>query len=370
MHLLPYYPRMFVSFAVVLGVLVFVHELGHYLAARAAGIRVDAFSIGFGRALARWTDRHGTVWKLGWLPLGGYVKMHGMERAEDVPDEVRAAWVPGQTFHEKSVARRAFAVAAGPLANFLLAVVLFAALFTFAGRPVVPSVLGEVQADSPAERAGLRTGDRVLAIDGTAVRTFDELRSLVSARPAQELRVKLTRDGKDMELPVLTGEQVGEGGKRSGLLGVRVGDPEYHRLDPLSALGAGVTQTWNVSGEILSALWKLATQWKGASDLGGPIRIAQISGQVAELGLSSTISLIALLSVNLALFNLLPIPILDGGHLLFYAVEAVTRRPVPPRVLEYSYRAGLAVIAALFVFTTWNDLAPPELVRWVARLIG
>lgn len=370
MQHIPLFPRSIMAFVIVLGVLVFIHELGHYLAARLCGIRVETFSIGFGRALARWTDRHGTVWKLGWLPLGGYVKMHGQERPEDVPEEVRAAWVPGQTFHEKSVGRRSFAIAAGPLANFLLAAVLFAGLFAVVGRPTIPPVLGEVMADSPAARGGLRQGDRVLAIDGAPVQTFEDLRRIVAARPAQDIRVRLSRAGAELELPVLTGESSASDGQRTGMLGVRNGEAEYRRLDPISAVEAGIGQTWNVTVQTLAGLWGMIAGGKGTEDLGGPLRIAQISGQVAELGLASLVSLIAILSVNLALINLFPIPILDGGHLLFNAVEAITGRPVPPRAQEYGYRAGLAVLAALFVFATWNDLSHLGVVRWVASLIG
>ena len=185
-----------IPFAVVLGVLVFIHELGHYLAARWRGVHVEAFSIGFGRAIARWTDRRGTVWKLAWLPLGGYVKLHGQERPEDVSPEVRAGWLPGRTFHEKSVGSRAIVVAAGPVANFLLAAVLFALLFGTVGRPVSVPVVGEVVADGPAATAGLRSGDRIEAIDGVAVGRFEDIQRIVSANPDQKLSLLILRDGQ------------------------------------------------------------------------------------------------------------------------------------------------------------------------------
>ncbi len=192
-HAIPEIIRPVLAFVVVLGVLVFVHELGHYLMARLVGVHGEAFSIGFGRALAGWTDRVGTHWKIGWLPLGGYVKLHGQERPEDVSEAERAAWRAGETFHEKNVGRRAAVVAAGPIANFLLAIVLFAGLFATAGRPVSEPVVGSVIAGSPAERAGLQAGDRIAAIDGQATPRFEDIQHVVAARPGQSLALRLQR---------------------------------------------------------------------------------------------------------------------------------------------------------------------------------
>lgn len=358
------------AFIVVLGVLVFVHELGHYLAARWRGVHVETFSIGFGRAIASWQDRRGTMWKIAWLPLGGFVKLHGQERPEDVADDVRARWLPGRTFHEKSVLSRAIVVAAGPAANFLLAAVLFAALFGTVGRPVSVPVIGEVVADGAAARAGLRSGDRVQAIDGAAVTKFEDIQRIVSANPDRALSLRILRDGQEQVVAVTAGGRDAGQGRRVGLLGVRGGGTEFTTLNPLQAVVAGAEQTWDVTAQTVAGLGQMLSGARTTEELGGPLRIAQLSGQVAQLGFSSLISFIAVLSVNLGLINLFPIPVLDGGHLMFYLAEAVRGRPLPPRAQEYGYRAGFAVLACLFVFATWNDLTHLGLFRWVSGLMG
>ncbi|HEY0421609.1 MAG TPA: RIP metalloprotease RseP [Acetobacteraceae bacterium] len=366
---MPEFLRTPVAFAVVLGVLVFIHELGHYLAARWVGVHVETFSIGFGRALTHWTDRRGTVWKLAWIPLGGYVKLHGQERPEDVAPEVRASWQDGRTFQEKSVGARALVVAAGPLANFLLAAVLFAALFAAVGRPTVTAVVGDVVAESAAARAGLLAGDRVLAIDGRPVARFEELQRAVAAHPGQELRLTIRRDGSERDIVAIP-ESREQSGRPVGVLGVRGGATEYQSMSLIQAIPAGAAQTWDVVVQTLAGLWQMISGSRGAEDLGGPLRIAQLSGQVAQLGLASLVSFIAVLSVNLGLINLFPIPVLDGGHLVFFTAEALRGRPLPARAQEYGYRAGFALLIGLFVFATWNDLGHIGLFRWVAGLIG
>jgi regulator of sigma E protease len=369
LHAIPDLFRTLLAFIVVLGILVFVHELGHYLAARWRGVRVEVFSIGFGRALKQWVDRHGTVWKIAWLPLGGYVKMHGQERPEDVPDAIRARWVPGETFHEKSVGSRAIVVAAGPAANFLLAMVLFAFLFLVMGKPVTVPVVGDVMAGSAAERAGLMVNDRIAAISGEPVRGFEDIQRIITGRPGERLTVTVERDGAARDLSVLTDSREANG-RRVGILGIRGGRVEYQPQGPIEALVGGVRQTWVITVDTVAGVAQMITGQRGTEDIGGPLRIAQLSGQVAEIGFASLISFIAVLSVNLGLINLFPIPVLDGGHLLFYMAEAVRGRPLPPRAQEYGLRAGIALLAGLFIFATWNDLAHIGLFRWVAGLIG
>ncbi len=367
--MIPDVVRSAAAFIVVLGVLVFVHEMGHYLAARWRGVHVEVFSIGFGRTITQWTDRVGTVWKLCWLPLGGYVKLHGQERPEDVSDDVRAGWLPGRTFHAKSVLSRAIVVAAGPIANFLLAIVLFAGLFAAIGKPVSAPVIGEILADGAAARSTLRSGDRVQAIDGAPVQRFEDIRRIVSASPDRPLRLSVLRDGTAVDV-VVTPAGTESGGHRVGALGVRGGAPDIVKLGLIEAVEAGFVQTWDVIEQTGSGLAQMITGARNTDELGGPLRIMQLSGQVAQLGVASLVSFIALLSVNLGLINLFPIPILDGGHLLFYAMEAIRGRPLPQRAQEYGYRAGLAVLAGLFVFATWNDLTHLGLFRWVSGLIG
>ncbi|MFQ3623570.1 MAG: RIP metalloprotease RseP [Acetobacteraceae bacterium] len=372
-----------VPFLVVLGVLIFVHELGHYLAARSVGVHVDAFSVGFGGELFGWTDRSGTRWKVCWIPLGGYVRLHGAESPEDrrrMEDEARAAgqpppqWRHGRTFAEKSVGRRAWVVAAGPIANFLLAAVLLAGMYTVTGRPDTAAVITAVQPGSAAERAGLAPGDRVLAIDGRSVRRFEDVQAIVRLRPGQALTVAVARDGATVTVTATpdlreVSDRFGNV-SRIGLLGVAGGVPEMRQLDPLSALLAGAGETARITDQTLTALWQIIVGTRGTEDLGGPLRIAQLSGQVAEGGIAPLIGLIALLSVNLALINLFPIPILDGGHLVMYAFEAVRGRPLPPRAQEYAFRGGLAILLTIFVLATWNDLLQLRVVDWVARLVG
>jgi regulator of sigma E protease len=354
-----------IPFLIVLGVLVFFHELGHYLAARWCGVHVETFSIGFGRALASWRDRAGTAWKVGWIPLGGYVKMHGQER----PEEVRAAWIPGRTFQGKPVGARAIIVAAGPVANFLLAAVLFTGLFATAGQPVILPEVGEVVAGGAAQQAGLATGDRILAIDGEQVTRFEDIQRIVSARPAQRLTLAIRRGGRTEEVALTTGVRE-QGGRQVGSLGVAARATEFRRLPPGAAVAAGLGHTWYVAEQTLAGVWQMIADGRGTEDLGGPLRIAQLSGEVAQLGVASLVDFIAVLSINLGLINLFPIPILDGGHLLFFLAEALRGRPLPARAVEYGFRAGFAVLVGLFVFATWNDLSHLGLVRWVAHLVG
>ena len=361
--------RSIVSFLVVLGVLVFVHEMGHYLAARWRGVHVEAFSIGFGRALTQWTDRRGTVWKLSWLPLGGYVKLHGQEQPVDVTPEERAAYLPGRTFHEKSVLSRAIVVAAGPVANFLLAIVLFAGLFMALGRPQSVPVFSDVVAGGAAALAQLQVGDRVRSIDGTAITRFEDIRKIVATNPDQTMQFVIERDGQSIPVTVKTGVQVTRNGK-IGVLGVRGAAGDYQKMGPLQAIGAGASETWDVVVQTMQSFGQMLSGTRGSEELGGPLRIAEMSGQVAQQGIPTLISFIALLSVNLGLINLFPIPILDGGHLVFYALEALRGRPLPPRAQQVGFRAGAAVLATLFIFATWNDLTHLGLFRWVAGLIG
>jgi regulator of sigma E protease len=366
---IPHFIRTAASFVVVLGVLVFVHELGHYLAARWRGVRVETFSIGFGRALASWTDRSGTVWKLAWLPLGGYVKLHGQERPHEVDEDVRAKWVPGETFHDKPVLSRAIVVAAGPVANFVLAMILFAGLFLVLGTPVTMPVVGAVLPDSAASRAGLVVNDRILSIAGEQIHTFEDLQRVITMHPAETLPMTIRRDGTDLAIDVTTQSRM-SAGHQVGLLGVRGGAVEYHKVSAPVAIWSGVSQTWMITSETFKGLAEMIGGSRGTDELGGPLRIAQMSGQIAQLGVASLISFIGVLSVNLGLINLFPIPVLDGGHLLFYLAEALRGRPLPQRAQEYGFRAGLAFLACLFVFATWNDLTHLGLFRWVAGLIG
>ncbi|WP_174247416.1 RIP metalloprotease RseP [Acidisphaera sp. L21] len=364
--ILPDALRTVISFLVVLGVLVFIHEMGHYLAARWRGVHVEAFSIGFGKPFARWTDRVGTEWRLCWLPLGGYVKLHGQERPEDVSDEVRAGWQHGRTFHEKSVVSRAIVVAAGPVANFLLAAVLFSVMFAIQGEPGDP-VVQQVMANSPAASAGFKSGDHIVQINDRKINNFEDIVRIISVSPGKPLQVQILRDGAPATLAVVPASVDDGGGGKLGVLGI---GGALRPVGPVGAVVDGVTHVWDVAVQTLVGVWQIIVGQRGTSGLGGPLKIAQLSGQVAQNGIGSLVSFIALLSVNLGLINLFPIPILDGGHLVFYALEALRGRPLPARAQEYGFRAGLALIACLFLFVTWNDLTSFGLFHWVAGLMG
>lgn len=369
LNVLPEFIRTPLAFVIVLSVLIFIHELGHYLVARWCGVHVEVFSIGFGRTLWSRVDRAGTVWRIALLPLGGYVKMHGQEQPQDVPAAERAKWRETETFHHKSVGRRAMVVAAGPLANFLLAIVLFAGLLAASGRPSLQPVVGTVVAGSAAEKAGLLNNDRILAIDGEPVALFADIQRAISPNPGKSITLRIDRDGTVREFSAVVDSR-GGGANAVGVLGISGSKVEYEPVGPLEALAGGFAQSWLVTTETLSGLWQMISGQRGTADLGGPLRIAQLSGQVAQYGLASLVSFMAVISINLGLINLFPIPVLDGGHLLFYLYEAIRGRPLPPIAVEYGLRAGVALLVMLFVFATWNDLAHLGLVRWVAGLIG
>lgn len=356
-----------IPFVVLLGILVFVHEFGHYFVARMVGVFVETFSVGFGPAIVSWTDSVGTVWKVGCIPLGGYVKLHGHDPNEPDP-EVRAAWTPGRTFHEKSIARRAAVVAAGPIANFMLAIVVFAALFMTSGREIPEPVISTISAASPAAAAGFALGDRIVAIQGAPIDDFVALQQAVAQHPGQKLAFTVRRGDQTLTLDAAPAARV-EDGRTVGYLGVGTSVYRAERMPPVAAVRQGVIESWNIATATLAALGNMFSG-KGASDLGGPLRIAAISGQAAQLGLTNFVSLIGLLSVNLGLINLFPVPVLDGGHLLFFLLEAVRGRPLTQRAQEWGLKTGLAVIGAIFVFATWNDVRALRIVTWFQHLLG
>ena len=351
--------RSILAYIVVLGPLVFFHELGHFSMARARGVVVEVFSVGFGPALLSWRDRAGTVWKISALPIGGYVKM-GQEES-DSP-------VPG-SFAGATLGSKALIIAAGPVANMILAFVLFVGLFVFVGQVQVAPVLSKITPGSPAAIGGLLAGDRILSADGKSIRYFQDLQQVIESHPDTPLSLTLDRAGAQQQKQVRTGQKAA-GGAQIGFLGVE-GDQEIiQRFSLVSAIGAAGSETWEVTSATVAGLWNLAVHHTGLQDLGGPIRIAQLSGKVAALGAASLISFIAMLSVNLGLVNLIPIPILDGGHLMFYAGEAVYGKPIPRRAQEIGLRFGFALLLSLFAFTTFNDLTQMGALHWVANVLG
>lgn len=351
------------AFVIVLGVLIFVHEYGHYWAARRVGIRVEVFSVGFGRAIWSRKARDGVEWRVGWMPLGGYVKLHGQEPPD--PANPPPSTLAPDSFAAKPVWARAFVVAAGPLANFILAAILFVVLFAAVGQRVSAPVVGEVVAGMPAEQAGLVAGDRIVAIDGKAVVRFDHIQRAVRESGGRSLSFRIARDGTEREVLVTPALRDG-----ALLLGIRSGATEVRMLGPLESVWAGVAETWRISAATLEALGGFITGSRSSNELAGPLGIAQMSGEVARLGLGALLTFIAILSVNLGLLNLLPIPILDGGHLVMFAAEAVRGKPLPPRGVEWGFRIGLVLLLGVFVFATSGDLARFGFFSWVSGLFG
>jgi regulator of sigma E protease len=355
-------PHYFIWAVVVLSVLVFVHEMGHYLAARYCGVRVEVFSIGFGPEIFGWNDRKGTRWKVAAIPVGGYVKMFG-ERPETSPGAApRSPADRAVSFANKTLAQRAFIVFAGPAANLIYAIVVMAGLFAILGQPYTPSDVGEVDANSAAARAGLQAGDVIARIDGTSIERFEQVQRIVQLNPGTPLKVTVLRDGKELTLTATPDvvEYTNRFGtqSREGRLGVRRTnlDRKLVKHDFHVALWQATRETADLSAKIFEALWQMISGYRSLSELGGPLRIMQMSGETAKEGPVTWIMFTVILSINLGLFNLFPIPLLDGGHLLFYVMEWIRGRPISERIQEYSFRIGIALILCFALFLTWNDL--------------
>jgi regulator of sigma E protease len=366
-----------VPFLVVLTVLVFVHELGHYWVARRCGVRVEVFSIGFGPELFGWTDRAGTRWKFSAVPLGGYVKMFGDADAASTPGAELAEMTEEEkavSFHHKTLGQRAAVVAAGPIANFLFALIVFAGLFVIVGQPFTPPEIGGVLPDSAAERAGLKAGDRIVAINDQPIERFEEIQRIIQLNLDSPLTLVVRRDGKDLRLnaqPTIVEEQDRLGNKmRLARLGIRGGGVEFVRYGPGTAIWRALGETYHQTTGTLKAVGQIITGQRNSEELGGPIRIAQMSGEVAQGGIASLLVFMAVLSVNLGLINLFPVPMLDGGHLLFYGAEALRGRPLGARAQEYGFRIGLVLVFSLMVFATWNDLVHLRVVQYLVGLVS
>jgi regulator of sigma E protease len=354
-------------FLFVLTVVVFFHELGHFLVARWCGVAVKTFSIGFGPEIAGFTDRHGTRWRLSWIPLGGYVKFIDDENAASAgqrPLQEMSAEERKHSFQGKSLGARAAIVAAGPIANFLLAIVIFTFIFTFFGERSTAAKVDIVNPGSAAERAGFKPGDLVVKIDGAAIESFGQMQRIVGMSPNQELHFDVERDGKPIQLtatPELKEVTDNFGNTmRIGLLGIqRSASPDdwtLKRHDPLTAFVMAIKECYFVISRSLVYLYDVITGREAADQLGGPIRIAQVSGQVATAGFFALLNLAAIISVSIGLINLFPIPMLDGGHLLFYGIEAIRGKPLSESTQEIGFRIGLAFVLMLMIFATWNDL--------------
>ncbi len=357
-----------IPFIFVLSLVVFFHELGHFLVARWCGVRVMVFSIGFGPEIVGFNDRRGTRWKISAIPLGGFVKFLGDDSAASTPDNAALAKMDdserAHSFMFQSVPKRAAIVVAGPVANFILAIVIFAAVFMVYGKQTMSARVDSVQPGSAAAAAGFEPGDLVLAIDGSAISDFAQMQRIVGESAGETLNITVRRDGATKTLkatPALQEKKDVFGNvRRIGILGIqRSPAPEDLKSQPVAlpqAVWLGVQESWDVVDQTLSYVGGVIIGRKSADQLGGPIRIAQMSGQVASLGFVVLLHFSGMLSVSIGLLNLFPIPLLDGGHLLFYLIEGVRGRPLSERAQEVGFRIGLAIVLMLMIFATFNDI--------------
>lgn len=351
-------------FIAILSVLVFVHEYGHFWVARRCGVHVEIFSIGFGRELFHWHDRHGTRWRVAILPLGGYVRMRGDADESSAPDAAAVlAMTPEEratAFPTQPVSKRIAIVIAGPAANILFAIVVMSITFMTIGQSYTPPVVGEVLAGSPAEQAGVMPGDRFLRLNGESVNRFEDMQRIIALRPDETMSAEVDRAGETIQLS-LTPERIEQNDSFGnpqpfGRIGVTRKGYEQIIHDPFTSVAEAVRQTWTLVGTIFDVIGQIITGDRSSSEIGGVARIAHMSGEVAQHGFAATLNFMVLLSINLALINLLPVPMLDGGHLLFFFIEALRGKPLPEKVRDTGLRFGFGLVIALMVFASWNDL--------------
>lgn len=365
------------AFVAVIGPLVFVHELGHYLVGRWCGVKAEAFSIGFGPELFAWVDKRGTRWRIAALPLGGYVKFKGDMNAASMTDP---AWLQlpaaerAQSFPAKPLWQRAAIVAAGPAINFLFAILILATFAFVHGESRTPAVAGMVQPGSAAAQAGIQAGDRIVSLGGREMATFDDIRLYAQIRPGEPVAIVIERAGQTFERQGKVGSVTEDDGFGNtfqiGRLGLAPGDPVIESVSLLRAPAVAVERTGQIVRTMVETMGQIVSGGRSVKELGGPLKIAQVSGQAATMGLESFIFFAALISINLGFINLLPIPMLDGGHLLFYGIEAIQRRPVSEKVQEWAYKSGLAVLLTMMVLVTFNDLSSFGLWKSLSGLIG
>ena len=363
-------------FIAMISPLVFVHELGHYLAGRLFGTRTESFSIGFGREILGWTDRRGVRWKLGWLPFGGYVKFAGDANAAGLAGDISHI-PPAERAHYlqfKPLWQRAIIVAAGPFTNFLAAMLVFAAFIAIYGQVFTPPVVSDVVDGSPAAVAGIRPGDTVLSVDGDEVDRFEDVVGAIMVNPGTPVEIVYERGGSSAAA-ILTPDMIEERDRfgnsfkvpRIGLVG---DERAIIERNPLEALYYGAVAVYDTTAMMAEGLMQLITGRRSVKELGGPLKIAEVSGQAGAIGIEAFVNLMALISINLGFINLLPIPMLDGGHLLIYGAEALRRKPIPPRAQELAFMTGFALLVSFMLLVTWNDLASFGVFEHVAGLIG
>jgi regulator of sigma E protease len=365
-----------VPFIFVLSLVVFFHEFGHFIVGRWCGVKVDAFSLGFGPEICHFNDRHGTRWRIGALPLGGYVKFRGDANGASMTDVDAAAAMSKEdravSFFAQKVWKRAAIVAAGPIANFLLAIVIFTGIFYVSGRGMLAPLVDNVSAGSAAEAAGFEPGDLILSIDGKKIESFEDMQRVVQTASDDALTFAVDRQGRTIELvatPRRREIKTPFGTTRVGVLGVETrAKPENWRVQRyglVESFTRATSETWYVVARTGSYLGGLVTGRESADQLSGPIRIAEVSGEMAKIGIAALLNLAAVLSISVGLLNLLPIPLLDGGHLFYYAVEAARGRAMGEKAQEFGFKIGLTLVAGLMIFATYNDI-----LRLTRQLMG
>ncbi len=364
-----------IAFIAAIGPLVIIHELGHYLVGRWFGVGAEQFSMGFGREIAGWTDKRGTRWRVGWLPLGGYVKFVG-DRDPTSLDHGTAgpSTAQGLSFHDRPPWQRFLIILAGPVANFLLAIVIFAAFFAVYGVPRTSNEVAQIVQGSPADIAGIRVGDRVIEIAGRDIDTFEDMQRIVQMRPRETVEIAVLRGGRELTLEAtllraIETDQFGQS-VEVGRLGVAASKRVFERVGPIEWVTSATAYTGKMVVAITDGLVQIITGRRSLDELGGPLKMAQIAGQQASLGLLDFVQLVAFFSINLGFINLLPVPVLDGGHLVLITIEAVRRKPLGDRAMEWAFRGGLAFLLALMLVATFNDLGSFGLWDRVGRLIG
>ena len=369
--------KIILPFLIILTVLVFVHEMGHYLVARKNGVKVEVFAIGFGSELFGWTDRLGTRWKICAVPLGGYVKMFGdgdITSSTILGDANESFEEKENAFHHKSLGARAAIVLAGPAANFLFAIILLAGLYSIVGQRYAPPIIDKITTGSSADIAGLVIGDEILQVNEKNIKRFDELQRIVRPNPGKELKFLIRRDNEILLKTVIP--QLVEGKDASGskivygLLGVVSEQTTFIRHNPLTSFGLAIEETWVIVSQTLIHVTEMIRGERTTEELGGPIRIAKLSGAVADAGLTSSIWFMAVLSINLGLINLFPVPVLDGGHLFFYLLEFIRGKPLEAKMQGIASYVGLVLVISLMIFVTWNDLVQLNITNFIISVFN
>jgi len=376
-HVLNLLQHYALPFVIVISVVVFVHEFGHYWVARRCGIKIETFSIGFGREIFGWTDKHGTRWKISWLPLGGYVRMYGDGSPASTPGKTVHDMTDEQkkiAFFHQHVNKRMAVVVAGPASNYIFAILVLTALFIFNGQPFTPPEASGIVEGSAAAKAGLEPGDRILSADGESVGRFEDIKRIVALNAGTPIAIEIERGGKQLHFAmtpdIVTVTDNFGGEHKLGRIGITSDKIEYRKLLPLEAAQQAVIESWNLTAGTLKAVGQMIMGLRGTEELGGPLRIGEMAGNVAKDGPEALIWFMAVISINLGLINLFPVPLLDGGHLAFYLAERLRGRPISERLQGLGANIGFAMVLSLMVFATWNDLVHLKVISYLRGLFS